>query len=64
MPGGTHGTVPGAFWAVHAFSVDTDGNFYTSETYGGRTQKFHPKSAADSSKLVGAPVPLMPKTVN
>ncbi len=61
---GTHGTVPGAFWAVHGFSVDTDGNLYASETYGGRTQKFHPKPGADPSKLVGAPVPLMPKAVN
>ncbi len=59
---GTHGTGPGQFWAVHGFSVDTDGNMYAAETYGGRTQKFRPRAGADRSKLMGAPVPLMPKS--
>jgi sugar lactone lactonase YvrE len=59
---GNHGTTPGTFWAVHGFSVDSDGNLYAAETYGGRTQKLRPKPGADPSKLVGVPVPLMAKT--
>ena len=31
------------------FSVDSDGNPYAAETYGGRTQKFKPKPGADSA---------------
>ena len=42
---GTHGTTPGLFWAVHEFSVDSDGNFYTAEVFGGRSQKFSPRRA-------------------
>ncbi len=56
---GTHGTGPGQFWAVHGFSVDSDGNMYAAETYGGRTQKFTPKPGADPAKLMGKPDPLM-----
>jgi peptidylamidoglycolate lyase len=59
---GTHGFFPGAFWAVHQFSVDPEGNLYAAETFGGRTQKFHPKAGADKSKLIGAPDPLMAKS--
>jgi hypothetical protein len=58
---GTHGTFPGAFWAVHQFSVDSDGNLYAAETFGGRTQKFRPKPGADPSQLIGVPVALMAK---
>jgi sugar lactone lactonase YvrE len=46
---------------VHQFSVDSDGNLYAAETFGGRTQKFRPKPGADSSQLIGVPVPLMAK---
>jgi DNA-binding beta-propeller fold protein YncE len=56
---GTHGTKAGAFWAIHGFSVDSDGNLYVAETYGGRTQKFRPRVGADPSKLMGKPLPLM-----
>ncbi|MGH9787050.1 MAG: peptidyl-alpha-hydroxyglycine alpha-amidating lyase family protein [Terriglobia bacterium] len=56
---GTWGTFPGAIWGVHQFSVDSDGNLYVAETYGGRTQKFRPKPGADRSRLIGAPPPLM-----
>ena len=56
---GTYGTFPGAFWGIHQFSVDPDGNLYVAETWGGRTQKFTPKPGAPRSLLVGAPVPLM-----
>jgi 6-bladed beta-propeller len=56
---GTWGTFPGGVWGVHGFSVDSDGNLYAAESYGGRTQKFRPKPGVDRSKLIGAPVPLM-----
>jgi DNA-binding beta-propeller fold protein YncE len=56
---GTYGTFPGAFWGIHQFSVDPDGNLYVAETWGGRTQKFTPKPGAPRSLLVGAPLPLM-----
>ena len=55
---GTYGTFPGAFWGVHGFSVDSDGNLYAAETFGGRTQKYRPKAGADRAKLIGAPPPL------
>lgn len=58
---GLHGTFPGGLWGIHQFSVDPEGNLYIAETYGGRTQKFRPKSNADSSKLTGSPIALMPK---
>jgi len=53
---GTYGSFPGAFWGVHQFSVDSEGNLYAAETFGGRTQKFRPKRGADPAKLVGQPV--------
>ena len=56
---GTWGTFPGAFFGIHQFSVDSDGNLYVAETYGGRTQKFVPKPNANKSELMGKPVPLM-----
>jgi hypothetical protein len=60
---GTYGTFPGAFWGVHQFSVDTDGNLYAAETFGGRTQKYKPLAGADRARLM-TPVPLMRKTSN
>ena len=51
---GVYGTFPGAFWAVHQFSADTDGNLYTAEVLGGRQQKFGPKKGADPAQLVGS----------
>lgn len=59
---GTWGTFPGAFWGVHQFSVDSDGNLYAAETYGGRTQKFKPKPDADRSRLIGSPIALTSKS--
>ena len=53
---GTYGSFPGAFWGVHQFSVDSEGNLYEAETFGGRTQKFRPKAGADRAKLIGQPV--------
>ena len=61
---GTYGTFPGALWGVHQFSVDSDENLYAAETFGGRTQKYHAKTGADRSKLIGAPVPLMAKATD
>ena len=53
---GTYGSFPGAFWGVHQFSVDSAGNLYAAETFGGRTQKFTPKPGADPTTLIGQPV--------
>ena len=49
---GTFGTAPGNFWVLHHFSVDNEGNLYTSEVIGGRVQKFVPRKGADRAKLV------------
>jgi NHL repeat len=49
---GTYGTYPGAFWELHQFSVDADGNLYGADSFGGRTQKFRPRPGADKSLLV------------
>ena len=61
---GTYGSFPGAVWGVHQFSVDSDGNLYAAETYGGRTQKFRPKPGADRSRVMGAPIALAPKSTS
>ena len=58
---GTHGTTPGLFWAVHEFSVDSDGNFYTAEVFGGRSQKFSPRAGADPAHAF-KPQPVVAKT--
>ncbi len=52
---GTYGSFPGAFWGVHQFSVDQDGNLYAAETFGGRTQKFRPRAGVEPAKLITAP---------
>ena len=57
---GVYGTFPGGFWGILQFSVDPQGNLYVAETYGGRTQKFRPKPDADRSKLIPAPVAMLP----
>jgi hypothetical protein len=58
---GTYGIFPGAVWGVHQFSVDSAGNLYAAETYGGRTQKFRPKPGADRPKLIGVPPAVVTK---
>jgi peptidylamidoglycolate lyase len=50
---GTFGKRPGDIWGVHGFSVDSQGNLYTAEVYGGRPQKFRPKPGADPKTLIG-----------
>src|SRR5712692_6877304 len=52
---GTYGSFPGAFWGVQQFSVDSDGNLYGAETFGGRTQKFRPRKGVDPARLIGQP---------
>ena len=51
---GTFGAEPGRVWGTHRFSVDSDGNLYTAEVWGGRAQRFRPKPGADPAKLVGS----------
>jgi DNA-binding beta-propeller fold protein YncE len=58
---GTYGTFPGAFWGIHQFSVDAQGNLYVAETFGGRTQKFQPKPGAPKTLIIGLPQPLKSK---
>jgi DNA-binding beta-propeller fold protein YncE len=56
---GTYGMFPGGFWEAHQLSVDSDGNLYVADSFGGRTQKFRPKAGVDRARLIGAPLPLM-----
>jgi hypothetical protein len=49
---GVNGTFPGAHWEFHAFSVDSDGNLYTADSYAGRAQKFRPKAGARPEQLI------------
>jgi NHL repeat len=50
---GTYGTFPGQFWELHQMSIDSEGNLYGADSFGGRTQKFKPRPGADKSKLIG-----------
>ena len=61
---GTYGSFPGAFWGVHQFHVDSDGNLYGAETFGGRTQKYRPRRGVDPSQLIGAPMTKIPATMS
>jgi hypothetical protein len=36
-------------------SIDTDGNLYGADSFGGRVQKFKPRPDADRAKLIVAP---------
>jgi hypothetical protein len=56
---GTYGMFPGGFWEIHQMSVDSEGNLYGADSFGGRVQKFRPRAGADRAKLIGAPPPLM-----
>ena len=51
---GTFGANPGQLWGTHRFSVDSAGNLYTAEVWGGRAQKFRPRPGADPEKLIGS----------
>jgi hypothetical protein len=50
---GAYGTYPGAWWELHQFSVDAEGNFYGADSFNGRTQKFTPKPGGDKNRLMG-----------
>jgi 6-bladed beta-propeller len=52
---GTFGILPGGFWGVHQFHVDTEGNLYTADVHVGRPQKFRPKAGVDAARLIGKP---------
>ena len=49
---GTYGSLPGTFWGVHQFSVDSAGNLYVAEAFGGRAQKFTPRRGVDPALLI------------
>ena len=53
---GTFGEIPGGFWGVHQFSVDSDSNLYTADVHIGRPQKFKPRPGVDASRLIGIPM--------
>jgi len=59
---GTYGQFPGGLWAVHQFSVDSEGNLYTAEASNGRIQKFRPRPGADPAKVI-PPEPRLPRRV-
>ena len=59
---GVYGTRPGTFWEMHQFSIDSEGNLYAADSFGGRTQKFKPRADGDRARLVGVPLPLMAKS--
>jgi peptidylamidoglycolate lyase len=52
---GTFGSMPGGFWGVHQFDVDSEGSLYTADVHIGRPQKFTPKPGANPAHLVGEP---------
>ena len=55
---GTFGIIPGGFWGVHQFHVDSENNLYTADVHVGRPLKFRPKpnlSAAERARLISAP---------
>jgi DNA-binding beta-propeller fold protein YncE len=58
---GVYGTQPGQFWEMHDLSVDSEGNLYIADSFGGRSTKLRPRAGADKSKLVPLPLPLMAK---
>jgi len=52
---GTFGAMPGGFYGVHQFDVDSEGSLYTADVHIGRPQKFTPKPGANPANLVGEP---------
>jgi DNA-binding beta-propeller fold protein YncE len=49
---GTYGMQPGQFWEPHQISIDSEGNLYIADSFGGRTQKYVPSKGADASRLI------------
>ncbi len=52
---GAYGVQPGQFWEPHQISVDSEGNLYIADSFGGRTQKYTPMTSADRTKRIVAP---------
>ena len=50
---GTFGAMPGGFYGVHQFHVDSEGTLYTADVHVGRAQKFKPRAGVDKALLVG-----------
>jgi len=49
---GTYGMQPGQFWEPHQISIDSEGNLYVADSFGGRTAKYVPARNAEPSKLI------------
>ena len=47
--------VPGGFWGIHQFHVDSEGNLYTADVTARRPRKFRPSPGADRAGLIGSP---------
>jgi len=59
VPGSTWGTTgiaPGAFWGIHYFTTDREGNLYVGEDLAYRIQKFVPRKDGNPVQIIG---PLM-----
>jgi DNA-binding beta-propeller fold protein YncE len=59
VPGSTWGTTgiaPGAFWGIHYFTTDREGNLYVGEDLAYRIQKFVPRKDGNPIQVIG---PLM-----
>jgi len=54
-PWGTWGDFPGAFWGVHGFGVDQEGNVYTAAVDSGGAQKCTPRKGAHPALMLGKP---------
>jgi hypothetical protein len=55
---GTFGIIPGGFWGVHQFHVDSENNLYTADVHVGRPMKLRPKAnlpASERARLITAP---------
>ena len=50
---GTMGVAPGAFWGIHYFSTDSEGNLYVGEDLAFRIQKFAPRPGGSPEQLIG-----------
>ena len=50
---GVTGTAPGRMYGPSQFWVDSAGNLYLAEIFGGRAQKFRPKKGANPKELMG-----------
>jgi len=49
---GAYGMQPGQFWEPHQISIDSEGNLYIADSFGGRTQKYVPSKSGDRARLL------------